>query len=288
VWRPGECEPQYPPFPDVYTEDFESGWTNGPSGFSGGAFPGRWAFRNSGLGSWQVQDLGSPYSRALAFTNGSFNSSWWPTGGQYPFRIRPGKPVVVELSARMRLKCYTTSGSIWKGWLYLMDRDLNGYGVRLLRSLSSSTHAADNKTYAQVIKYRGSTAALGSASTASWTDSEGTLVTGEAAVGEAADEGFIHVHLRFEQTADGQPITVKLWHTESSVPDSSKASPDLMWVEDGSTYGSILNVRGLQWVGVNAEESSGSAQQGGPGAGVWLDDLRLELIREKGTVVAIE
>ncbi len=267
--------------PDVYTEDFESGWTNGASGFTGGAFPGNWALRSSALGSWQVQDLGSPTYTALAYTNGSHNNGWWPIGGQYPLRVRPGQPVTVELSARMRLMCNATSGRSWKGWLYLMNRDLNGYGLCVTRGLNAPT-------YARVIKYRGSTAALGTSATGNWTESEGANATADTQVGATADEGFVRLHLRFEQDADGQPVTVKLWHTESGVPDSSKAFPDRTWLEDGTAFGGILNLRDLQWVGVNAEETSGVAPQNGPGAGVWWDDLRVELIRETGTVIAVE
>jgi hypothetical protein len=271
-------------FPDAYTEDFETGWTNGAGGtLVNGAFPGRWAARDPGLGEWLVADVGSPQYKTLAFTNDAFNNSWWSIGGQYPFRLKQGKPVAIELNARIRQ--IAGSGMGWQGVLYLMNRNQNGYGLKLQRSLQNGFHGADNHNYVTIIKYRNSTVALGETGTPSWANSEGDEPVSQLRIGTAYD-GFINFHLRFEQRGDGQPVTVRLWHTESNSADTSRGTPDLKWVDDGTLFGSILNVRDLQWVGVNAERTGGTTM---PNTGVWFDDLRIEAVpAEVGTVTIMK
>lgn len=272
--------------PDLYTENFESGWTNGATGYIlNGAIPGRWAGRETGFGGWLISDVGSPQFKTLVFTNGAFNNHWWTLGGQYPFRLRQDKPVIIELSAR--IKQIASSGMGWTGWLYLMNRDQNGYGLKLQRSLQGGFHGADNHNYATITKFRGSATAIGENGTPAWTDTEGAEPTSSFVKIGTAYDGFINVHVRLTQNADGQPITVKLWHTESNLADTSLGSPDLTWVESGTTFGSILNLRDLNWVGVNAECEANPGN--GPNAGVWFDDIRVESVQTTyGTSMAVQ
>jgi hypothetical protein len=274
-------------FPDLHTEDFASGWSNGVAGFtgSGAAVPGRWALREGELGKWQVMDTGAPQGLALAFTNGSHNSGWWPTGMQAPFRFPAAGPVTVEFSARVRIACNATSGKIWDARIHLMSRDQNGYGLAVKRSLDPGTHGADNKVYARIIKYRGCKAALGTGTTSDWTDSEGASASGEAMTADAGETDFIRLHVRLSQEEPNGPVTVRLWHTESGAADTSLQNPDLAWTDDGSLFGAVLNLRELNWLGVNAEEQS--SLPNGPDAGVWFDDLRVELIRRGGTLIGV-
>jgi len=273
-------------FPDLYTEDFATGWSNGVAGFmgSGAAVPGRWTLRDGELSKWQVMETGTPQGLALAFTNGSFNSSWWPTGMQTPFRFPVTGPVTVEFSARMRIACNAVSGKIWDARIHLMTRDQNGYGLSLKRSLDSLAHGADNKVYVRIIKYRGCTVALGTGSTSDWAEGDGASATDEVMVADADETGFIRLHVRLTQEEPNGPVTVRLWHTESGVADTSLQNPDLTWMDDGSRFGAILNLRELNWLGVNAE-AQGSPN--GPDAGVWFDDLRVERIRRSGMVMEI-
>jgi hypothetical protein len=269
-------------FPDVYSENFESGFTNGATGSfdgNGAAVPGRWAMRAPA--NWQVMDLGAPRYKTLAFTNGAFNSTWWPIGAQVPFRLRQDRPITIDLSARVQVS--VAGSTIWQGWLYFADRDLNGYGVRLVRN----GNGGDQKYYAKIIKYCGSTSALGSGVVANWTDSEGFDTTNSYALVGTASDGFVRMHVRLTQMADGQPITVKLWHAESGVADTSVANPDQTWVDDGTAAGSILNLRSLNWVGVNAEEDSNKGNA--PAAGVWFDDISVQSVPTYyGTVLSIQ
>ncbi|MDX9867267.1 MAG: LamG-like jellyroll fold domain-containing protein, partial [Kiritimatiellia bacterium] len=195
--------------PDLYTEDFASGWSNGVAGFtgSGAAVPGRWALRDGELGKWQVMDTGAPQGLALAFTNGSHNSSWWQTGMQTPFRFPATGPVTAEFSARVRIACNAVSGKVWDARIHLMSRDQNGYGLAVKRSLYSASHGADNKVYTRIIKFRGSTAALGIGSTSNWTESEGADATGEVVVADAGETDFIRLHVRLSQETSGGPVT---------------------------------------------------------------------------------
>ncbi len=174
----------------------------------------------------------------------------------------------------------------WQSRLILMGRDQNGYGVRLRRSQHPGFGTWDDNNYATIIKARGNTKYLGDQEGATWTESEGATPTSEAQVGTAYD-GFIHYYLRLEQATDGDDVTIKLWHTNSNDTATSVDNPDLEWVEDGSAYGSILDLRDLHWVGLTSECSSGN--QNGPGAGAWFDDVRVEYIPPppQGTAILI-
>jgi hypothetical protein len=221
----------------TYYEGFETGWANGVSGnLSDGTYP--WTIRTPG--NWSIQDDGAPQNNVLQFNGAMNNEVWWTGGGQHGVTIPPtyGKAVI---DLHVRVKQDPTAVTRDNAWVWLSDSNQNGYGVNIYK-------AGNGNNYAGIRKLRNSTTAFGGVP--GWSQSS---PMGYSQVG-TDDDDFIHYHIRLSQTGSG-PLTVWLWQTESNMADTSFMNPLQVWTDDGVSYGSIIDLTSLTWVGVTADNN---------------------------------
>lgn len=253
--------------PAMFVEDFQSAWSNNSQGNLGFA-----AGHNGWLGTnaMHAYSLGTEGANKYLAPINDAPSAYirWITAGK-PHGIDMRNVTALELSFKVK----TFAGGNTQPVLWFSDPMQNGYGIHMYRN------------QAAIIKYSGNITDFGAVqkyyypywdpnpNVAHWINPDGEGSGTAAYVGNWYD-GWITIHLRLEQSAPGQQITMKMWFTGSNIADTSYSSPAQTKIDNGSGTGefsaNVIDIQNLTWMGITNNLT-------GTGQVVGVDDITATL-----------